>query len=125
MLLVVENSRSLMRVISSMLQSLGYKVLEVASGEAMLESFGKHRGKIRASIVDIDLPERNGLECLRKVRASGDWTPAVIITGAVDADWEEDLDRNSTLLFKPFQMSALGRVVAQMLKSSENQEAVT
>jgi PAS domain S-box-containing protein len=125
LLLVVEDSRSLLRVISSMLQSLGYEVLEAASGEAMLESFGKHRGRIRASIVDIDLPERNGLECLRKVRASGDWTPAVIITGAVDADWEEDLDRNSTLLFKPFQMSALGRVVAQMLKSSENQKAAT
>ncbi len=91
----------------------------------MLESFGKHRGRIRASILDIDLPGRNGLECLREVRASGDWTPTVIITGDVDADWEEDLDRNSTLLFKPFQMSTLSRVVARMLKSSENQEAAT
>ncbi len=123
LLLVVEDNRALSRVITSMLQSLGYAVQEAASGAAMLESFRKNRGLIRALIVDIDLPQHDGLECLREIRASGDWTPAVIITGEVDADWEEDLDRNCTLLLKPFQMSILSRVVAQLLRAAENQDA--
>jgi CheY-like chemotaxis protein len=123
LVLVVEDNRALSRVITSMLQSLGYAVEEAASGVAMLESFRKNRGRIRALIVDIDLPQGDGLECLREIRASGDWTPAVIITGEVDADWEEDLDRNCTLLLKPFQMSILSRVVAQLLRAAEKQDA--
>ena len=122
-LIVVAEDHELVReLIVSTLQSLGYEALAASDGIALLERYREQRGRIRVFILDLDLPRKSGMDCLREIRAGGDATPVIVITGRMDATLEDQLDGDSVLLSKPFSMNALTALVHGMLAAYEAEE---
>ncbi|UCE62415.1 MAG: response regulator, partial [Phycisphaerales bacterium] len=93
-------------MIASTLDSLGYKVVLASDGVSVLEMAVHHGEDIRLLILDVDLPEKSGPDCVKALRERGLNTPAIMITGNVDFD-AATLDHKTVLLRKPFGMPEL------------------
>jgi two-component system cell cycle sensor histidine kinase/response regulator CckA len=115
LVLLAEDDALVRDLIKRTLASLGYEVVSVSDGQAAFDCYHRYRARTSLLILDVDLPRRSGLDCLRGLREMGVQAPAIVITGSVDSALEEMLDHHTVLLRKPFGMSALGNLVGQML----------
>lgn len=64
-----------------LLDSYGYDVRQYASAEEFLQ---QATGKADCLLVDHHMPGMTGLDLLEVLRAKGDQTPALIVTGRID-----------------------------------------
>lgn len=69
----------------ALLEAYGYRVRDHASAELFLSHTG---GKADFLVVDQHMPGMTGLELLARLRASGDRTPTILITGRSDSTIE-------------------------------------
>jgi len=77
-LLVVDDDKKLCRLIKDYLEPLGYEVVTVHTGRQGLETaLGE---KFDAVLLDIMMPEMDGLEVLRRLRAASQ-VPVLMLTG--------------------------------------------
>ena len=84
-------------------------------GAWAMDLFHSHRAEIQLLILDLDLPKRSGLDVLREIRDGGSLVPAILITAHAHVDLEDQIDENSYLLPKPFQMADIAQLVAQLV----------
>jgi PAS domain S-box-containing protein len=113
--LLVEDNEQVRGLVASMLTQGGYAVVEAVDGMEMFEVFQREQDRIRLMIVDIDLPRRSGLDCLRILRTTGITIPAIVITGTTDSAVEHKLPDRAVLVRKPFHQADLQAAVARML----------
>ena len=120
-LLLAEDNRHAREIIASQLISLGYNVTAVGDGLAAWNAYNE-LAHVDLLILDVDMPLLSGNDCLVQIRAAGGRTPAILMTGSVDARIEDDLDEFTTLLRKPFNMATLGSRAATMLQRVSQEE---
>jgi CheY-like chemotaxis protein len=125
LILVAEDDRFVREVITTNLRTNQYEVIDANSGRSMMETCREYRDGLQLLIVDVDLPQRNGLSCLRELRSEGIAVPAVLITGGLDADQGDDLPDRTLVLRKPFQMAHLARLVHSQLCGQREIKEVT
>ncbi len=113
--LVAEDNWNVRSLLATTLARQGFEVIEARDGAALLREHGQHRADLRLLVVDVDLPEGTGLDCLARLRAEGVTTPAIVITGGTDRALVDEVDAYSVLLRKPFEMVVFQRVVAERL----------
>src|SRR5215472_10032256 len=77
-LLVIDDDKKLCRLIKDYLEPLGYEVLTVHTGAEGLAKANAE--KLDAVILDIMMPEMDGLEVLRRLRAASN-VPVLMLTG--------------------------------------------
>jgi len=122
LVLLAEDNRQVLGILTSALESLNYKVVQASDGFALLDCFEHHRQRIELLVIDVDLPKRNGLDCLRDIRSSDGFAPAIVITASTDANLKEQLDSNTTLLHKPFNISDFTTLADAVLASRRQHE---
>ena len=110
LVLVAEDNDSVRGMIASALDMSGFRVLEAVDGASLAECLRERLADLRLLVLDVDLPQRSGLDCLREIRAQGATTPAFIVTGGIEVAGESELDEYTTLLRKPFNISKLQRL---------------
>ena len=66
--LVIDDSRTIRTIIGKILKELGMDVLEAGNGKQALEQMKAHPG-IELILVDWNMPEMNGLDFIKAVRA--------------------------------------------------------
>ena len=93
------------------------EVLHAADGNALLETVRRHRNKLRLCVVDVDLPKRSGIECIKAMRTEGLSTPIIVITGNADAVRDVTVDARTVVLLKPFRMIDLGRLASRLVRT--------
>ncbi|NUS13135.1 MAG: response regulator transcription factor [Streptomyces sp.] len=122
-LLVVDDDDAVRRSLAHALTRDGYEVTVAADGAAALESLAA--GRQDAVVLDILMPEPNGLEVCRQVRARGDRTPILMLTARdLVADRVAGLDAGADdYLAKPFALEELrARIRALLRRSGADQE---
>jgi two-component system chemotaxis response regulator CheY len=69
--MVVDDSRTIRRILAATLGELGFEVCQAANGRDALDAMERERGDapIGLALVDWNMPEMNGLEFLRRLRA--------------------------------------------------------
>ncbi|MGW5364427.1 response regulator transcription factor [Actinopolymorpha pittospori] len=123
--LVVDDDDAVRLALSRALARDGHEVAEAADGTAALEALGG--GRPDAVILDVLMPEPNGLEVCRRIRARGDRVPILMLTAR---DLVEDrvagLDAGADdYLVKPFALEELrARVRALLRRGGAAQEEV-
>jgi len=80
--LVIEDDAMVARVVARALESAGYTVDTTASANDGLTRAST--GSYDAILLDLELPDRDGLDVLRELRGSGLTTPILIMTGRDD-----------------------------------------
>ena len=111
-LLLVEDESGIRTMTRTYLQSLGYTVLEADNGNDALRISHEHDGPIDLVVTDIIMPGLRGDHLIREIRRERPNTPAIFISGYVDAG---QMDQDTSILEKPFPFPELGRRVKQAL----------
>ena len=106
-LLYAEDERSLARAVSAILVKNHYAVDVVYDGESALDYL--ETGNYDGAILDVMMPKLDGFEVLRRMRASGDRTPVLLLTARSEIDDRvAGLDSGANdYLTKPFDMKEL------------------
>lgn len=106
-ILVIEDDERIRSFTSKGLRQEGHVVDDTAFGEDGL-SLWEH-ATYDAVILDLMLPERDGLSILKTMRLKGDTTPAIIVSAkkAVDERIEGLMSGADDYLTKPFSFSEL------------------
>ena len=122
-ILVVDDEPSVRDALDRALRMDGYKVQLAADGRGALDALADQPPD--AIVLDVLMPEPNGLEVCRRLRAAGDHTPVLMLT-ARDAvpDRVAGLDAGADdYLVKPFALEELGaRLRALLRRTSPNTE---
>lgn len=112
---VVDDDPSLRRAVRNLLASAGLRVETFPSAEAFLESpVGQSAGCL---VLDLSMPQMNGIELLEHLRGAGSTLPVIVLT----AHGDEEVRRRSftagasAFLAKPFQADALVQAVTEHL----------
>ncbi|WP_042397452.1 response regulator transcription factor [Streptacidiphilus carbonis] len=121
--LVVDDDDAVRRSLAHALTRDGYEVSVAADGASALESLAAVRQD--AVVLDILMPEPNGLEVCRALRGRGDRTPILMLTARdLVADRVAGLDAGADdYLAKPFALEELrARIRALLRRSGADQE---
>ncbi len=114
--LIIDDERGLLEVLSIVLGRSGYEVETAASGAAGLRAFEETRPEI--VLLDLNLGDQDGLEVLERVRALDPFVPVIVITAYSTWDNAVQAMRRGAFDFikKPFDDNDLIReVVARAL----------
>jgi two-component system KDP operon response regulator KdpE len=105
-ILVIEDEPGMRRLLGTALGAEGYRVVEAADGRRGLIDAGSHRPDL--AIVDLGLPDADGIEVIRRIRA---WSPLPIVVLSARAQERskvEALDAGADdYVTKPFGMAEL------------------
>jgi two-component system cell cycle sensor histidine kinase/response regulator CckA len=99
------------------LVGLGYTVLTAASGADALKLAEAHQGPIDLLVTDVQMPQMQGPELARRLRAARSSLPVLLMSGYPGADLSSAADESARdpLLPKPFDAGALGQAVRSTL----------
>ncbi len=118
-ILVIEDDRSIAKLIAASAKKSGYAVLTAESGEQGMLLFSSHRPDV--ILLDLGLPDRDGVEILRRLRAVSDVPVVVVSARGCEKDKIEALDLGANdYVTKPFNIGELMariRVIQRMLES--------
>lgn len=77
-IVIIDDDEAVRNSMSALLDSYGYEVLAFGSAEDFLH---QSNGSVDCLLVDHHMPGMTGLDLLEHLRAQGDRTPALMITG--------------------------------------------
>jgi len=124
-ILVVEDEDPIRELVATALRFTGFTVEPVASGrEALAEA---RKTAYDLIVLDINLPDVDGFEICRKLRADGNMVPVVFLTARDDPS---DLRAGFTgggddYVTKPFSLEELVLRIEAVLRRSRTQEVVS
>jgi two-component system, OmpR family, response regulator len=121
-LLVVEDDPNIVELLSASLRFAGFSVQTAANGGAAVEAARESRPDL--VVLDVMLPDLDGFEVVKRMRAEGVRTPVVFLTAR---DATEDKIRGLTLggddyVTKPFSLEELTARIRAVLRRTSGEE---
>jgi two-component system response regulator AtoC len=117
--LVVDDEPHMRRVLEIMLGATGHAVFSAANGR---EALGLLRSNpVDLVITDLRMPEMDGIELMRQMRAGGIEAPVIMITahGTVESAVAAMKFGASDYILRPFDIEALELVIARVLNEAQ------
>ncbi len=114
-ILVVDDEAQIRNTLRGVLSDEGFDVVEAENGRAALEVLAQQSPRL--AIVDIWMPEIDGIELVQRMRSSAPAVPIIVISGHGTIETAVRVIRDGAFDFleKPFQLDALLRVVGRAL----------
>ena len=125
LVLLAEDDWNIRSLVATVLKDAGFEVCEATDGESLMARFAELADRASLLVLDVNLPRRSGLDCLREIRAVAADTPAIVITGGAALMNADELDRYTVLLRKPFSMGELKQQAAKLVCGHSRKEAGT
>jgi CheY-like chemotaxis protein len=115
--LIAEDVETNMRLIVSMLKKLNVKIFQAQNGLIAVDIAAKN--KVDFILLDIQMPELDGIETMQKLRAMGSKTPIIAITGFSMSEQEHEFIQMGfdAMISKPFSIEKLNLKFRKLLKS--------
>ena len=85
--LVIDDSKAMRSILSRMLQGMGFEVLEASNGREGLQRLQVH-GKVDLALVDWNMPEMNGLDFIKTVRAEQSYDGVLLMMVTTETEME-------------------------------------
>jgi two-component system OmpR family response regulator len=122
-LLVVEDDPNIVELLSASLRFAGFEVRTATSGSSGVIAFKEQRPDL--VVLDVMLPDLDGFEVIRQMRADGVRTPVVFLTAR---DATEDKVRGLTLggddyVTKPFSLEELTARIRAVLRRTAGEQS--
>jgi CheY-like chemotaxis protein len=110
----VDDEAMILRLAASILERYGYTVLTAPSGRFALDLFRRMHDRIDLLVVDMLMPEMNGVELAEGLRSIDPNCRILLSSGyTLDQDVEELMERGAFngFLPKPYRMNQLARQI--------------
>ncbi len=117
--LVVDDEANMRRVLEIMLSRRGFRTEAAVDGRDALERMAEQPADL--VITDLRMPEVNGIELLRQLRAAGNDVPVIVITahGTLETAVEAMRLGACDYLLRPFDVEALDLAIQRVFASRE------
>ena len=116
-IMTVDDSTSMRQMVSFTLEQHGYDIIEAANGSEALEKLNKE--KIDMLITDINMPELDGLDLVRRVRDNPAYKflPIIILSNESQTVMKEEGKAAGATgwIVKPFRPEQLVAVVRKVM----------
>jgi PAS domain S-box-containing protein len=119
--LLVDDDDAVRVLTANMIEHLGFSVTQAESGQQALAIFASERQRIQLAIVDVTMPDMDGLSVLTALRDQQDDLPIILASGYSQrdlAEWAKGR-RNVSILTKPYDLATL----AEAISSSQGEAA--
>ena len=119
---IVDDDPAVLKALSRLLRSRTFRAQTYGSGKEFLAALPA--GLPLCLIVDLQMPEMNGLELQHHLISNGIEIPTILITAHADAALPEASDERTLVasLRKPLQEEALFSAIERAIGSSRNAE---
>jgi DNA-binding NtrC family response regulator len=117
--LIVDDEDAIRRLVRVIFPREGFTLREAATGEAALEAATAHSPDV--VLLDLTLPDLDGLTVLERLKASLPFTPVVILTGSLDVKQAVRATRLGAFdyLTKPIDSSELVAVMRRAFETKQ------
>jgi DNA-binding NtrC family response regulator len=122
--LIADDEPMVVQLLRLVLTRLGHTVLTANGGRAALSEFMDHRPEV--SIVDINMPDMNGIDVVRGIRAVDLEAPVIVWSGAGRTLLEREAQDLGVTEFlkKDFSFNKLGQALRRAFKTRDIRRAV-
>jgi DNA-binding response OmpR family regulator len=116
-ILVIDDEESIRGLLDTILRRKGYDVVLADSGRKGLELFRREHPDV--IVLDLKMPEMDGLAVLRQIRSLDPKKPVIILTGAGTAEAEQQVRALGVTEYveKEFSMHLLGDSLKRLLNN--------
>lgn len=116
-ILVVEDSKPLLKITQKMLEKYGYRILTAQNGREALEVFSGHDGPIHLILTDLVMPKMGGQDLVEKIQSEKPEVKLVYMSGYTDRAISDNgmLHKDVNFIQKPFSSNDLVRKVREVL----------
>lgn len=122
-ILIVEDEVSIRTIIKKYLSKFDIECIEAENGKKGLEIFEKNKDNIDLIIMDVMMPEMDGIECTREIRKLSN-VPIIILTAkSEDEDEIEGLEVGANdFVTKPFNLEVLLLRIKKLVNLDSNND---
>ncbi|MCL2484858.1 MAG: response regulator [Endomicrobia bacterium] len=116
-ILIVDDDAAFLDSVEMILETKGFKILKALNAESAYEALAVEKPDL--ILLDVNLPDKNGFEVLRTIKASNDLSciSVIMVTGDmavhVDKAFAEGAD---DCVFKPLDMDRFVEDINRLLK---------
>ncbi|MDR0303796.1 MAG: response regulator [Chitinispirillales bacterium] len=117
-ILIVDDNVSIIKVVKAMLNRIGYSVVTAESGFDAIEMFKERSNDIALIILDMIMPNMDGISCFYELKKIKDDVKILISSGLIDNSSIEDMKKDGLCGFikKPYSYYELENAVANAIK---------
>ncbi|EGJ51345.1 response regulator [Desulfocurvibacter africanus] len=116
-IMTVDDSASVRQMVSFTLKNEGHTVIEAVDGK---DALGKLKGQVDMIITDLNMPNMDGIELIKQVRAQAAYKfiPIIMLTTESQAEKKQDGKAAGATgwIVKPFKPEQLLAVVNKVLR---------
>lgn len=116
-IMTVDDSASVRQMVSFTLKNEGHDVIEASDGK---DALGKLTGRVDMIITDLNMPNMDGIELIRQVRAKPNYKfiPIIMLTTESQAQKKQEGKTAGATgwIVKPFKPEQLLAVVSKVLR---------
>jgi two-component system, cell cycle sensor histidine kinase and response regulator CckA len=119
--LIVEDEEMMMTILSEMLKSKGYNIIQARDGVEGLNAFNSHCDTIGMVILDMGLPRLSGQELYKRMKNMRKDVKVIVASGFVDASLKDSLieDGIKAYIQKPYNAKEMLSVIRQVFDESK------
>ena len=120
-ILIVEDEANIRNIIKKYLSKFNISCVEAENGKKGLEQFTKYKDSIDLILMDVMMPEMDGVTCTKKIREISD-VPIIMLTAKnQDEDEIEGLEVGANdFITKPFNLEVLLLRIKKLVKIDSN-----
>jgi len=114
--LITDDNRSWRSVVEEVLARSGFRTRQAACGEEAIEVVRTEW--IDIVLIDFHMPRLDGIQTLRIIRATGNWQPAVMMTGQPEDVPPEEAHalKVESIMAKPADRQVIIRTVTRVVR---------
>ena len=118
-ILVIDDEQGIRELLDALLRRKGYDVVLAEGGRKGLELFRRERPDVL--VLDLKMPEMDGLTVLRQIRCLDPRMPVIILTGAGTAEAEQQVRALGVTEYveKEFSLHLLGDSLKRLLNNPD------
>jgi CheY-like chemotaxis protein len=118
-ILVIDDEQGIRHLLDTLLRRKGYDVVLAESGRQGLELFRRERPDV--IVLDLKMPEMDGLTVLREIKNLDPGKPVIILTGAGTAEAEQQVRALGVTEYveKEFSLHLLGDSLKRLLNNPD------
>ncbi|HJU05902.1 MAG TPA: response regulator [Nitrospiraceae bacterium] len=117
-ILIVDDEAKMRQILRVGLIPHGFNILDVENSQDALRLCKEYPGPIHLLLVDVVMPEMNGLELAPRIKALRPEVQVILMSGHKDDQilLHASLNPNTPFFHKPFTLDALVRTIQDVLK---------
>lgn len=115
-ILLAEDEEMLSELLSELLESNGYNVIKVVNGIEVLKVLTEEI-KVDLAIIDYNMPEMNGIDCIKNIRKLNLDIPVILSSGSLKPQNSSDIKSLGIdeILPKPYEFETLVKTIQKLI----------